>query len=471
MEIVGEGGFGIGFWVSIVIFAITFALIISEKLHRTVIAFFGAMTMLIAGMILDFYNGSQALSAIDFNTLGLLMGMMTIVAVLETTGVFQYLGILTAKKTKGDPWLLIVALGTLTSVLSMILDNVTTIILIVPVTIIIARMIKISPLPLLIAEAILSNVGGTATLVGDPPNIMIGSVADLSFNSFLTHSLPIVAVVWFITLGVLRIVYKKEISQKPQNVDELMKMNEKEAIEDPKTLKIILGVLGLVVLLFFVHHKLHLSPSMVALIGASLALILVAPRKDPQKIFEKLELSVLAFFGALFVIVGGLEHSGVLGYLASLLVNGAAENPVMTAIIVLWASAILSAIVDNIPFTVAMIPVIAFLGSQGVDVNLLWWALVFGVGFGGNGTPIGSSAGVIVVSKSEQTDNPITFKEWIRVGGTVMIVGLVVTTGLILLFHEQLGNEDIAGQCPSYMTEPTAECPDAGGDKEIKIGH
>ncbi len=470
-DIVAGAGFGVGFWVSIVVFAVTFALIISEKLHRTVIAFFGAMTMLIAGMIFDFYNGEQAISAIDFNTIGLLMGMMTIVAVLETTGVFQYLGILTAKKTKGNPWFLIVALGTLTSVLSMILDNVTTIILIVPVTIIIARMIKISPLPLLIAEAILSNVGGTATLVGDPPNIMIGSVADFSFNAFLVHSLPVVTVVWFVTLAILRIVYKKEISQQPQNVDELMKMNEKEAIEDPRTLKIILGVLALVVLLFFVHHKLHLQPSMVALIGAALALILVAPRTDPQKIFEKLELSVLAFFGALFVIVGGLEHSGVLNYLASLLVDGAAENPVMTAIIVLWASAILSAIVDNIPFTVAMIPVIAFLGAQGVDVNLLWWALVFGVGFGGNGTPIGSSAGVIVVSKSEQTDNPISFKEWIRVGGTVMIVGLLVTTGLILLFHEHLSNEDIAGQCPSYLSEPTEKCPDAGGDMEIKVGH
>lgn len=438
-------GADIGFWVSTVIFAVTFVIIISEKLHRTVIAFFGAMTMIVAGMIFGFYSPSQAIDAIDFNTLGLLMGMMGIVAILETTGVFQYLGILTAKKTKGDPWMLIVALGTLTSVLSMILDNVTTIILIVPVTIIIARMIKISPLPLLIGEAILSNVGGTATLVGDPPNIMIGSAAGFSFNSFLTNSLPFVAVVWIVTLFVLRLVYKKELQQKPQDVDLLMKMDEKDAIEDPATLKKILVVLAGVVVLFFVHHKLHLAPSMVALLGAAVALLWVAPKKDPQKTFEKIELSVLAFFGALFVIVGGLEHSGVLKFLADMLVQGAADNIVMTAIIVLWASAILSAIVDNIPFTVAMIPVIAYLGSQGVDVNLLWWALVFGVGFGGNGTPIGSSAGVIVVSKSEQTDEPISFKEWIRVGGTVMIAGLVITTGLILLFSDYLSRH-IEGQ-------------------------
>lgn len=456
----------LGFWVSTVIFTVTFILIISEKLHRTVIAIFGAMTMLVVGMFMGFYSPEQAIDAIDFNTLGLLTGMMAIVAILETTGVFQYLGILAAKKTKGNPWMLIVALGTLTSVLSMILDNVTTIILIVPVTIIIARMIKISPLPLLIAEAILSNVGGTATLVGDPPNIMIGSAAGFSFNSFLTHSLPIVLVVWFATLFVLRIVYKNEITEKPQHVDELMKMNEKDAIEDPRTLKIILGVLGLVVVLFFIHHKLHIEPSMVALIGAALALILVAPTKDPQKTFEKIELSVLAFFAALFVIVGGLEHAGVLGKLADLLVAGAADNIVMTAIIVLWASALLSSIVDNIPFTVAMIPVLAYLGAQGVDVNLLWWALVFGVGFGGNGTPIGSSAGIIVVSKSEQTDSPISFKEWIRVGGTVMIVGLIITTGLILMFHGLLGGP-IEGQ-RDLQAEAQAEMQ--GGQTEKK-GH
>lgn len=426
------------FIISIIIFAITFGLIISERIHRTVIAFFGAMTMLLFGHFGGFYSPEQALEAIDFNTIGLLMGMMVIVAILETTGVFQYLGILTAKKTKGNPWLLIVALGVLTSVLSMILDNVTTIILIVPVTIIIARMIKIQPLPLLMAEAILSNVGGTATLVGDPPNIMIGSAAPFSFNDFLTHSLPVVVVVWAVTLVVLRFVYRKEIAEKPQNVDELMKMNEKDAIEDPKTLKIILFVLALVVGLFFLHHKLHLAPAMVALIGAALALIFVAPHKDPQKVFEKVELSVLAFFGALFVIVGGLEHSGVLGTLAGFLINGAENNIVMTAILVLWASAILSAIVDNIPFTVAMIPVIAFLGSQGVDVNLLWWALVFGVGFGGNGTPIGSSAGVIVVAKSEQTDTPITFRSWIRVGSIVMFTCLVVTTFAIILLQDYL---------------------------------
>lgn len=454
-----EMGFDFGFWVSVVIFTVTFILIVTEKIHRTVIAFVGAMTMLVAGMVMGFYDVEQAMHAVDFNTIGLLAGMMAIVAVLETTGVFQYLGILTAKKTKGNPWYLIVALGALTSVLSMILDNVTTIILIVPVTIIIARMLKISPTPLLIAEAILSNVGGTATLVGDPPNIMIGSAAGFSFNAFLTHSLPVVIAVWFATLAVLRVVYKKEIAESPQNIDQLMKMNEKEAIEDPRTLKIILGVLALVVCLFFVHHTLHIPPSMVALIGAALTLILVAPTKDPQKILEKLELSVLVFFAALFVLVGGLENSGVLEVFATMLTEGAEKDIVMTAIIVLWASALLSALVDNIPFTVAMIPVIAALGASGVDVNLLWWALVFGVGFGGNATPIGSSAGVIVTSKSQQTDSPISFIQWVRVGGVVTVVGLLITTGLILLFNEPL-HDYIEGQKDLTQVEG-----------EMEVGH
>ncbi len=427
------------FWISLIIFGVTFGLIISEKVHRTVIGLFGAITMVVVGMMGKFYTPEQALGAIDFNTIGLLMGMMVLIAILEDTGAFQYLGIYTAKKTKGNPWLLVLALGTLTTLLSLILDNVTTIILIVPVTIIITKILKINPMPVLMAEALLSDTGGVATLVGDPPNIMIGSAANFSFNTFLTHSMPVVIVAWLVTLLVLKFIFRKEMKQKPQNIDELMKMNEKDAITDMPTLKIIVGILCLVVALFFLHSSLHIAPSTVALIGASLALLLISPRKDPQKIFAKIELSVLVFFASLFVIVGGLEHAGVLEHVANILVGGAADNMVLTAIIVLWTSATLSALVDNIPFTVAMIPVIAHLQSQGVDVNLLWWALVFGVGFGGNGSPIGSTANVIVVSKSEQTDSPITFKKWLKSGTATMIVTCIVATIAILLFHDFLG--------------------------------
>lgn len=440
--------------ISLIIFGVTFFFILTERIHRTVVALFGALTMLLAGMYLDFYHPENLLHVVDFNTLGLLFGMMLLVGMLEHTGAFQYAGIWTAKKTKGNPWLLMVALSGITAVLSMILDNVTTIILIVPITIIIADMIKINPIPILMAEALLSNIGGAATLVGDPPNIMIGSAAGFSFNDFLVHSLPVVLVTWLITLIFFRFLFRKDLKAEPQNIDQLMAMNEKEAITDPKTLKKLLIVFGLVVALFFLHSALHMEPAMVALIGASLALIWIAPLHDPQKTIEKCELSVLLFFGSLFVIVGGLEFSGVLERAAGFITSGADSNILMTALIILWTSAILSAIVDNIPLTVAMIPIITFLGTQGIPVEILWWALAFGVGFGGNGSPIGSTAGVIVVAKSEKTENPISFIDWMKQGVPTMFVGLIVASIALTLFTEFFmtgGNMDYTVEAAETM--------------------
>lgn len=419
--------------ISLLIFAVTFFFILTERIHRTVISLAGAMAMLLVGMYFDFYHPENMLEVVDFNTLGLLFGMMLLVGMLEQTGAFQYLGIWTAKRTKGNPWYLLVALSAITAGLSMILDNVTMVILMVPITLIITDMLNINPIPILMAEALLSNIGGTATLVGDPPNIMIGSAANFSFNDFLVHSLPVVLVTWVITIIFFRFLYRKDLAKEPEHVERLMAMDEKEAIKDPKTLKKLLAVFALVVGLFFAHSALHLEASMVALIGAALALLFVAPRHDPQKIIEKTELSVLLFFGALFVLVGGLEFSGVLERVAELLTAGAESNLLLTAIIILWSSAILSAIVDNIPLTVAMIPIIGLLSSEGVPVDLLWWALVFGVGFGGNGSPIGSTAGVIVVAKSEKTGYPISFIDWIRQGAPTMVIGLCVATVALIV--------------------------------------
>lgn len=424
--------------ISSVIFVVTFIFILTERVHRTVVAFAGAVIMVLTGIAFDFYGPEEALMSIDFNTIGLLFGMMIVVAIFEKTGVFQYLGILTAQKTKGNPWLLVAALGTLTTLLSFILDNVTTIILIVPVTIIIARLLEINPVPILMAEALLSDTGGVATLVGDPPNIMIGSAAGFSFNDFLIYSLPVVFVAWLATLITLKLVYRKELKEKPKNIEKLAEMNPNDAITDWRTLKLTLAVLGVIVVLFFVHHALHLEASIITLLGAALLLLLVAPTKDPQKTLEKVELSVLLFFAALFVIVGGLEHSGVLANLAGLITAGAHDNVLLTALVVLWATAILSAVVDNIPMTVAMIPIISYLGTQGVDIGILWWALAWGVGFGGNGSPIGSTANVVVVAKSEQTDTPITFKSWLKAGTSTMLVSLLVATGAIIILEEFL---------------------------------
>jgi Na+/H+ antiporter NhaD/arsenite permease-like protein len=424
--------------VSCVVFLLTFAIILAERIHRTVIAMFGAVVMVGTGMLLGFYNPSLALGAIDFNTIGLLLGMMIIVAILEKTGFFQYLAILAAKKTKGDPWKLVVVLGTVTTLVSLILDNVTTVVLIAPVTIIIARLLKISAVPILMAEALLSDTGGVATLVGDPPNIMIGSAANFSFMDFIFHITPIVVVAWFVTLVTLKFVFRKELATKPQNIDKLMEMNEKDALTDLRTCKIILGVLGLVTFLFFIHHSVHMPPSMVALIGAAIALILVTPKSDPQPILEKVEWSVLLFFAALFVIVGGMEHAGAIGILANKMAGLASGNLVVAAVIIMAISAVASAAVDNIPFTMAMIPVILHLESQGVPVNILWWSLALGVGFGGNGTPIGSTANVVVVAKSEQTDDPITFMRWFKSGSIAMLVTVLVAAAAIMLFPHWL---------------------------------
>jgi len=421
---------------SLLIFTITFFFILTERIHRTVVALFGAMAMVIAGMLLDFFHPEEVVGVIDFNTLGLLFGMMLMVSMLEKTGFFQFMGIWTAKKSKGNPWHLMIALGAITAILSMVLDNVTTIILIVPVTIIIADILKINPTPILMSEALLSNIGGTGTLIGDPPNIMIGSAAGFTFNDFLLHALPVVLISWVATLFIFKIVYRKDLAKLPENVDKLMAMNEYGAIKEPKTLRKLLIVFGFTIVLFFFHGMLHLEPAMVALIGASLSLIMVAPKHDPQGIIEKCELSVLLFFASLFVIVGGLEHAGVLERMAHLLTAGAEGNLLMTALIILWASAILSAIVDNIPLTVAMIPIIGYLGASGIPVDILWWALVFGVGFGGNGSPIGSTAGVIVVAKSEKTAHPISFIDWIKQGVPTMLAGLAIASVALTVFTQ-----------------------------------
>ncbi len=423
---------------ALIIFAVTFILILSERIHRTVIAMFGATVMLLAGIGLDFYHPPEAVQALDFNTLGLLFGMMLLVTLLEQTGALQYLAILSAKKTRGNPWRLLVVLGAVTTIVSCFLDNVTTIILIAPVSIIIARIVNISPTPILMAEALLSNTGGVATLVGDPPNIMIGSAAGFSFIDFLTHVAPIVFVTWLVLLFTLKLVFRKELQQKPEGVEELLQWDEKSAIEDMRTCKKVVAVLVGVVVLFFLHHILHLPPALVAILGASIALLLITATKDPQPILAKVEWSVLMFFAALFILVGGLEQAGILESVAVGVTEISGQNPVMSALLVLWVGAFVSAVVDNIPFTMAMIPVIQHLQGAAIPTDLLWWALAMGVGFGGNGSPIGSTASVVVVSRSEETSEPITFARWFKSGTIAMIVSCLVGSVAIVLFHEWL---------------------------------
>ena len=418
--------------VSTAIFVVVFAMILFDRVHRTIVAMAGAAVMLVAGMLIGFYSQEQALHSIDFNTLGLLLGMMILVRILEQTGFFQYVAILTAKASRGNPWVLLVTLGTTTTVLSLFLDNVTTVVLIAPVTILIAELLGMSPVPFLLAEALLSDTGGAATLVGDPPNVIIGSAAGFTFGDFLTHTAPVVFVAWLATLLLLRLLFRSELAQPPRNINGLMRLDENEALHDRASLAKTIIVLGVIIFLFFFHGQLHLTPAFIALGGAAAALLWVRP--DVDETLPPVEWSVLLFFAALFVAVGGLEASGVLGLLAGGVAGLAQANLLAASLLVLWVAAIASATVDNIPFTIAFVPVIQQLGQLGVPTSPLWWALALGAGFGGNATPIGSTANIIVVTLSEKTRTPITTQIWIRVGVPVMIVTCILGSVLFTLF-------------------------------------
>lgn len=417
--------------VSVLIFAVSLYLIFSEKLNRTITGIAGAVVMVGAGRMLGFYAEEQAATAVDFNTLGLLLGMMILVALLEPTGFFQYLAVSAGRLSRGRPVRLLVLLGTVTTVLSMFLDNVTTVVLIAPVTILISEILGISAVPLLMAEALLADTGGVATLIGDPPNVLIGSAAGFSFNDFLTHALPIVAVAWLTALILLRYLFRSDLDRQPPNADAVLQLNPAEALDEPKTARKVLLVLAAAVLLFFVHHLLHVSPSFIALGAAAAALVWVRP--DIHKTLQRVEWSVLIFFAALFVMVGGLEAAGVLGGLVGLLAHAQGVTPMLFGVIMLWAVAVLSAVVDNVPITIALIPVIEGLGAAGMNIRPLWWALAFGAGFGGNGTIIGSTANIIVASVSERTRTPITSALWIKRGLPVMLATCAVASVLYVL--------------------------------------
>ena len=418
---------------SIIIFFGSLILIFSEKLHRSITAIAGAALMVGLGRILGFYSEEAALAAIDFNTLGLLLGMMILVAMLEPTGFFQYLAVLAARASKGKPMRLFILLGVITTVLSMFLDNVTTVVLIAPVTILICEIMGISALPFLVSEALLSNTGGVATLVGDPPNVLIGSAAGLSFNDFLIYSMPIVLVAWAGALFLLRYLFRKELSKRPRGAKAIMRLNPAETLNEPLVARRILIVLGGAVLFFFLHNALRVSPSLVAMSAASVALVWVKP--DIQEVFKRIEWSVLIFFGALFVMVGGLEHAGIMESIVGLLERASDIPPILFGVGLIWVVAVLSAVVDNVPITIALIPVIKGLGESGMDITPLWWALAFGAGFGGSGTIIGSTANIIVTTLSEKTRTPITSKLWNKRGLPVMLVTCAIATILYMIIY------------------------------------
>ena len=419
---------------SSLIFITSLVLIFSEKVHRSIVAIAGGVIMVGIGKLLGFYSEKAALDAIDFNTLGLLLGMMILVAMLEPTGFFQYVAVWAARTSHGKPLRLFVLLGSVTTILSMFLDNVTTVVLIAPVTILICEILGIGAIPYLIAEALLSNTGGVATLVGDPPNVLIGSAAGFSFNDFLVYSLPVVVVTWAVALLLLSFLFRTELSKRPANAAAVMSLNPAESLDDPKTARRILIILGAAILFFFVHHLLHISPSFIAATAAAAALFWVQP--DIQETFKKVEWSVLIFFSSLFIMVGGLEAAGVLESIVGIMEHLSGIPPIWFGVSLIWIVAGLSAVVDNVPITIALIPVIHGLGEAGVNITPLWWALAFGAGFGGNGTIIGSTANIIVASLSEKTRTPITSALWNRRGLPVMLVTCVIASLMYIILYK-----------------------------------
>jgi Na+/H+ antiporter NhaD/arsenite permease-like protein len=409
---------------AIAVFLITYGIIISDKIHRMVAAFAGAGLILLFGVL----DQEQALAAIDFNTIGLLIGMMIIVGLTRRTGVFEFLAIRAAKIAKGDPWLLLLFLAGITALASALLDNVTTVLLMVPVTFSITRELDLNPMPYLITQIIASNIGGTSTLIGDPPNIMIGSAAGLGFTDFVSNLLIPVVITFIVTLWILRIIYRRELVISESQKLKVLAFKEQEAIKDYLLLKKSLLVLGLTILGFILGQAWQLESATIALSGATLLLLITG--EEPEDILLAIEWPTIFFFVGLFVLVGGLEQVGVIEWIAQRALTVTAGALLPTTMTILWLSAIASAFVDNIPFTATMIPLIQKMGELGGITNLepLWWALSLGACLGGNGTLIGASANVIVAGMSEKQGVIITFRQFFKVGFPLMIISIIIST-------------------------------------------
>ena len=412
--------------VAIVIFVVAYALIISEKVHRTIVGLFGAMLMILFGII----DQEVAVHHIDFNTLGLLMGMMIIVNITSETGLFNFLAIWAAQKVKAQPIALLVVLSTITMVCSALLDNVTTVLLTVPITFSITSQLKVDVMPYLISQILASNIGGTATLIGDPPNIMIGSAVGLNFMAFVENLTLISIIIFILVQFVLIGLYHKGLHTQPELQDKIMRLPAGAQITDHALLRKCLAVIFLTITFFVLHGSLGLESATVALSGAGLLLLLTATRDEGAivKVLSKIEWPAIFFFGGLFILVGALVETGVIRMLAAEAIKATGGNVEATAILILWMSAFASAFIDNIPFVATLIPLIQDMGQMGLsNLDPMWWSLALGACLGGNGTLIGASANVVVASMSAQRGRPISFLGFMKVAMPVMIFTIIIS--------------------------------------------
>ena len=422
--------------VALVIFLITYGLIISEKVQRTVIALFGAMLMVLAGVI----SQEQAIENIDFNTLALLIGMMIQVLVLSKTGLFRFLSVWAAQKTNGNPVKLLIALSCMVAICSAFLDNVTTVLLTVPITFTLTKDLKVSPLPFVMAQILASNIGGTCTMIGDPPNIMIASqVKELSFTDFIWNlTLPCV-ISFVLTMGIILFIYRKDFAQSNKNLKRIMNIKLGGLIRSWGLLVRSLFTLAFTILLFCCHGFIPnwgLESGTIAVTGASLLLLLTMPDREKalEFVFSKIEWTTIFFFVGLFVLVGGLEVNGIINWLAAKTMQLTGGEPVSTTMSVLWLSALMSAFVDNIPFVATMIPLVKDMGAMGyANLEPLWWALSLGACLGGNGTVIGASANVVALGLARQHKLRVSFMQYFLVGFPLMLLSIVISSVYIWL--------------------------------------
>ena len=420
--------------IAVIIFVAAYALIISEKVHRTIVGIFGAMLMILFGII----SQETAIHHIDFNTLGLLMGMMIIVNITSETGLFNFLAIWAAKKVKAKPVALLVALSTITAVCSALLDNVTTVLLTVPITFSITSQLKVDVKPYLMAQIISSNIGGTATLIGDPPNIMIGSAVGLSFMDFIQNMTLVSVAIFIVVQAVLVMLYGSRLKTTPELQDKVMRLNAKSQIADKALLKKCLGVIFFTITLFTLHGALGLETATAALTGAGLLLLITYTRNEAMiaKVLSKVEWLAIFFFAGLFVLVGALVETGVIKAMAAEALAVTNGNVPMTAMLILWMSAIASAFIDNIPFVATLIPLIQDMGQMGLsNLEPMWWSLALGACLGGNGTLIGASANVVVASLAAQHGKQISFIGFMKVAFPVMILTIIMANIYIWIWH------------------------------------
>ncbi|MCP5449465.1 MAG: ArsB/NhaD family transporter [Gammaproteobacteria bacterium] len=420
-------------WVAAILFAITYVVVMTEKVNRAIVSLLAAGLMIVLGVL----NQEAAIRGIDFNTIGLLIGMMVIVAITRQSGVFQFMAIWAAKKVDARPWGILVMIALVTAVTSALLDNVTTVLLVAPVTLLITEELKVSPYPYLFAMIFSSNIGGTSTLIGDPPNIMIGSATGLTFNDFAYNLLPVIVVIMAVTLIPIYFIWGRHLKAAPEDRQRVMQFNEREAITDPRLLKQCLSVIGLVIGGFVFAKALHLEAATVAMTGAALLLLLANLGRDAEHqskhvldAFNEVEWITIFFFVGLFIVVHGVDSTGLLKLLADKMLALTGGNLTATSMIILWSSAILSAIIDNIPFVATMIPLIkamapTFGGPEGLMP--LWWALSLGACLGGNGTLVGASANLVVAGFAERAGQPIRFMQYTLMAFPIMLMSIAIS--------------------------------------------